>query len=176
MQNGGYTPLHIAAQFGQVDVFKLLVEVYKADIHIRDYSGKTAEYYLKTKKGGPEGSVTLRKKDLGFLRIGSLNVRVKKTTEAFGNFLGMGNSGNIVPLETMNEKVHKGWGSADNVAKENVMGAPKGYAAKKKSKRPIDAGMNSTPTTPKTPTKSIRHFANDSDSDTAAGFDSNWKN
>ncbi|XP_017955704.2 uncharacterized protein LOC108650893, partial [Drosophila navojoa] len=30
-------------------------------------------------------------KDLGFLRIGSLNVRVKKTTEAFSNFLGVGN-------------------------------------------------------------------------------------
>lgn len=29
-------------------------------------------------------------KDLGFLRIGSLNVRVKKTTEAFSNFLGVG--------------------------------------------------------------------------------------
>ncbi|XP_030375084.1 uncharacterized protein LOC115624512 [Scaptodrosophila lebanonensis] len=30
-------------------------------------------------------------KDSGFLRIGSLNVRVKKTTEAFSNFLGVGN-------------------------------------------------------------------------------------
>lgn len=29
-------------------------------------------------------------KDLGFLRIGSLNVRVKRTTEAFSNFLGVG--------------------------------------------------------------------------------------
>ncbi|KAH8405407.1 hypothetical protein KR222_011374 [Zaprionus bogoriensis] len=32
-------------------------------------------------------------KDLGFLRIGSLNVRVKKTTEAFSNFLGVGGNG-----------------------------------------------------------------------------------
>ncbi|XP_054732686.1 uncharacterized protein LOC129240739 [Anastrepha obliqua] len=31
-------------------------------------------------------------KDSGFLRIGSLNVRVKKTTEAFSNFLGVGNA------------------------------------------------------------------------------------
>ena len=34
--------------------------------------------------------VTPLEKDLGFLRIGSLNVRVKKTTEAFSNFLGVG--------------------------------------------------------------------------------------
>ncbi|KAL9901540.1 ankyrin repeat domain family member sosondowah [Glossina fuscipes fuscipes] len=39
-------------------------------------------------------------KDLGFLRIGSLNVRVKKTTEAFSNFLGVGN-GNAI-LHTTN--------------------------------------------------------------------------
>lgn len=56
------------------------------------------------------------------------------------------------------------------------MGAPKGYATKKKSKRPNESGMSSTPTTPKTPNKNMKHFANDSDSDTAAGFDSNWKN
>uniref|UniRef100_A0A1A9V326 Uncharacterized protein n=1 Tax=Glossina austeni TaxID=7395 RepID=A0A1A9V326_GLOAU len=35
-------------------------------------------------------------KDLGFLRIGSLNVRVKKTTEAFSNFLGVGNANAIL--------------------------------------------------------------------------------
>ncbi|XP_062130502.1 uncharacterized protein LOC133841787 [Drosophila sulfurigaster albostrigata] len=37
------------------------------------------------------------KKDLGFLRIGSLNVRVKKTTEAFSNFLGVGNGSGMNP-------------------------------------------------------------------------------
>lgn len=51
---------------------------------------------------------------MGFLRIGSLNVRVKKTTEAFSNFLGVG-GGSVNPLDTMSEKVHKGWGSADNI-------------------------------------------------------------
>lgn len=40
----------------------------------------------------------------GFLRIGSLNVRVKKTTEAFSNFLGVGG-----------DKLHKNWGSADDL-------------------------------------------------------------
>lgn len=57
-------------------------------------------------------------KDLGFLRIGSLNVRVKKTTEAFSNFLGVGgSSGSITPIDHVLEKVHKSWGSADNVSK-----------------------------------------------------------
>lgn len=45
-------------------------------------------------------------KDLRFLRIGSLNVRVKRTTEAFSNFLGVGHNA---------EKIHKTWGSADNI-------------------------------------------------------------
>ncbi|XP_017016419.2 uncharacterized protein [Drosophila kikkawai] len=37
-------------------------------------------------------------KDLGFLRIGSLNVRVKKTTEAFSNFLGVGNGSGVAQM------------------------------------------------------------------------------
>lgn len=68
-------------------------------------------------------------KDLGFLRIGSLNVRVKKTTEAFSNFLGVGSSTmpngsghralharSSAPARTENfDKLHKNWGSADNI-------------------------------------------------------------
>ncbi|XP_076272599.1 ankyrin repeat domain family member sosondowah [Rhynchophorus ferrugineus] len=188
----GYTPLHISAQFGHKEIFKLLIEVYKADTKVRDYSGKMAEYYLISKEQKETGGILLRKmkgrkkqteKDLGFLRIGSLNVRVKKTTEAFSNFLGVGNSGTVNPSDSPGEKMHKGWGSADNVNKENIMGAPKGYIARKRSKRAIDSGLSSTPTTPKAPTKNysstslpLTNFNNDSDSDSAAGFDSNWKN
>ncbi|CAG9821581.1 unnamed protein product [Phaedon cochleariae] len=181
----GYTPLHISAQFGHKDLFKLMIEVYKADPNIRDYSGRTAEYYLmaKEQKDGNTG-ITARKlkgrkkqseKDLGFLRMGSLNVRVKKTTEAFSNFLGVGTA-TINPLDPMEEKVHKGWGSADNVNKDNS-GSIKGYGTKKKNRKPYESGRNSTPTTPRTPTRGFASFnPNDSDSDTAAGFDSNWKN
>ena len=50
-------------------------------------------------------------KDLGFLRIGSLNVRVKRTTEAFSQFLGVATSS----ASSNHEKIHKSWGSADNV-------------------------------------------------------------
>lgn len=53
-------------------------------------------------------------KDMGFLRIGSLNVRVKKTTEAFSNFLGVGGSSSINNVDAP-EKMHKYWGSADNI-------------------------------------------------------------
>lgn len=69
-------------------------------------------------------------KDLGFLRIGSLNVRVKKTTEAFSNFLGVGGSNSLqygshvnhrvlhargsVPMTSF-DMIHKTWGSADNI-------------------------------------------------------------
>jgi len=57
-------------------------------------------------------------KDLGFLRIGSLNVRVKRTTEAFSQFLGVATSSNAASSSSSssgNEKIHKSWGSADNV-------------------------------------------------------------
>ena len=50
-----------------------------------------------------------------FLRIGSLNVRVKKTTEAFGNFLGKSNSS-----ASIERILHKNWGSADNIPEAEV--------------------------------------------------------
>nr|XP_023018730.1 ankyrin repeat domain-containing protein SOWAHC-like [Leptinotarsa decemlineata] len=58
--NGGYTPLHISAQFGHKELFKLLIEVYKADPNIRDYSGRTAEYYLLVKEHKQGPGITLR--------------------------------------------------------------------------------------------------------------------
>ncbi|XP_048525641.1 ankyrin repeat domain-containing protein SOWAHB isoform X3 [Dendroctonus ponderosae] len=189
--NGGYTPLHISAQFDHRNIFKLLIEVYKADTKIRDYSGRTAEYYLLSKEQKENSQVTLRKtkgrkkqsdKDLGFLRIGSLNVRVKKTTEAFSNFLGVGNSGSVNPINSTSEEVQKGWGSADNISKDCTMQPPKGVF-RKKSKRAADSGLSSTPSTPRAPVKNystsslpLTHHINDSDSDNAAGFDSNWQN
>lgn len=57
------------------------------------------------------------------------------------------------------------------------MPAPKGYISKRKSKRNVESlGAYSTPTTPKQTPRNINHKSNpqDSDSDTAAGFDSNW--
>lgn len=74
----------------------------------------------------------------GFLRIGSLNVRVKKTTEAFSNFLGVGatRSSAYVPKFSRDrderrsedyEQVHKTWGSADNIqVRIKVLGGKKG--------------------------------------------------
>ncbi|XP_068892414.1 CARD- and ANK-domain containing inflammasome adapter protein-like isoform X2 [Tenebrio molitor] len=178
----GYTPLHLAAQFGHKNIFDLLVNHYKADAKIRDYSGRLPEYYLKAREQKERKDIRKikgRKKpsDLGFLRIGSLNVRVKKTTEAFSNFLGVG-SGSVNALETTTEKVHKGWGSADNVNQENISPGPKGGFVKKKSKRPYSSGLNSTPGTPKQLARNLNAAfpANESDSDSAAGFDSQWKN
>jgi hypothetical protein len=50
------------------------------------------------------------KEAAGFLRIGSLNVRVKKTTEAFNNLLS--SAGGYNKAE---KQVTKLWGSADNL-------------------------------------------------------------
>ncbi|KAM4711375.1 ankyrin repeat domain-containing protein SOWAHC-like [Anableps anableps] len=44
--NMGYTPLHIAAIHSHMEVLKLLVGAYNADVEIRDYSGRKASHYL----------------------------------------------------------------------------------------------------------------------------------
>ncbi|XP_076159438.1 ankyrin repeat domain-containing protein SOWAHA-like [Alosa pseudoharengus] len=44
--SAGYTPLHLAAMHNHVDVVKLLVGAYDADVEARDYSGKKACQYL----------------------------------------------------------------------------------------------------------------------------------
>nr|CAD7195701.1 unnamed protein product [Timema douglasi] len=110
-------------------------------------------------------------KDLGFLRIGSLNMRVKKTTEAFSNFLGVGTPSS--------DKLHKTWGSADNIQQvEQVMQPPKFAPVKRRRpRRPQDITVShSTPSTPPSQLRSsIVGSVADSDSDNACGFDSNWK-
>lgn len=106
------------------------------------------------------------------MRIGSLNVRVKRTTEAFSNFLGVGQS---------SEKLHKSWGSADNIQQvdRHMMPPPKFAPIKKRrSKRAQDFAMShSMPSTPpsESRTSSGEAAAVDSDSDTACGFGSNWQ-
>lgn len=66
-------------------------------------------------------------KDMKFLRIGSLNVRVKKTTEAFSNFLGVGSTTALLnqrepqanygsETRDNSSNIYKNWGSADNVS------------------------------------------------------------
>ncbi|XP_074646026.1 ankyrin repeat domain-containing protein SOWAHB-like [Tubulanus polymorphus] len=43
----GYTPLHLAAQGNHEDIIDVLIGAYKADVSIRDYSGKKAKHYLR---------------------------------------------------------------------------------------------------------------------------------
>ncbi|XP_043488978.1 ankyrin repeat domain-containing protein SOWAHC isoform X3 [Polistes fuscatus] len=210
--NGGYTPLHIAMQFDHENVFNLLVQVYGANQEIRDYSGKKARQYLVSQEAAVSQD-TFRKikarkkhaeKDLGFLRIGSLNVRVKRTTEAFSQFLGVATSSSN--SNNNSEKIHKSWGSADNVQKldQKVMPPPKYAPVKKRRSRrnqDFSRGQQQTASQPNTPllqgkatirqnqitsrrptsTSSVNSAIptnqqnNDSDSDTACGFDSAWR-
>uniref|UniRef100_A0A672M735 Sosondowah ankyrin repeat domain family Ca n=1 Tax=Sinocyclocheilus grahami TaxID=75366 RepID=A0A672M735_SINGR len=45
--SAGYTPLHLAAMHNHIEVMKLLVGAYDADVDVRDYSGKKAAQYLR---------------------------------------------------------------------------------------------------------------------------------
>ncbi|KAF5289150.1 hypothetical protein FQR65_LT02040 [Abscondita terminalis] len=182
----GYTPLHMAVQFGHTKVYDLLTQVYSANPNIRDFSGRKPNQYniSKTQTANKDTyKIKSRKKmsdkDLRFLRIGSLNVRVKRTTEAFSNFLGVGGGSSINPSDNLPEKVYKSWGSADNLSQDNLMPAPKGYPGKRKSKKSLEySGVSSTPGTPRQVQRNLMHrnSLQDSDSDTAAGFDSQWQN
>ncbi|XP_067116078.1 ankyrin repeat domain-containing protein SOWAHC-like [Osmerus mordax] len=44
--SAGYTPLHLAAMHNHVEVVKLLIGAYDADVEARDYNGKKACQYL----------------------------------------------------------------------------------------------------------------------------------
>ncbi|XP_046734436.1 ankyrin repeat domain-containing protein SOWAHB isoform X3 [Diprion similis] len=201
--NGGYTPLHIAMQFDHENIFNLLVQVYGANQDVRDYSGKKARQYLASQEAAVSQD-TFRKikarkkhaeKDIGFLRIGSLNVRVKRTTEAFSQFLGVATSN----ASTTNEKIHKSWGSADNIQTDHKVMPPPKYAPikKRRSKRAQDFNSHQRNNNPhpqghgQVTDPPQRRFAqqppqvnvevtpsppqNDSDSDNACGFDSAWR-
>ncbi|XP_037977946.2 E3 ubiquitin-protein ligase mind-bomb-like isoform X3 [Plutella xylostella] len=187
--NGGYTPLHLAMQYRHENIYKLLVDVYDADPNMLDWSGKKAKQYLKPMDTSLSPG-SYRKKE-GFLRIGSLNVRVKKTTEAFSNFLGVGatRASAYVPKGRADDRrvsedldhLHKSWGSADSIAKDDKLMLPplstkvrrrgasgrKGLAA---------AHSRSTPSTPDQPRAQMgAGETGDSDSDSAAGFHSAWR-
>ncbi|CAH1716691.1 unnamed protein product [Aphis gossypii] len=176
----GYTPCHLALQFGHEEIYKILVESYGADPNVRDYSGRKPRQY-QTNQDTSLSADTYRKlnarkhkhmeKDLRFLRIGSLNVRVKRTTEAFSNFLGVGHNA---------EKIHKTWGSADNIQQNDAkrMPPPKSVTIKKrKSKRPQDFLRRASAPADRSPDKrkSAEVVTGDSDSDTACGFGTNWQ-
>ncbi|XP_043086466.1 ankyrin repeat domain-containing protein SOWAHC [Puntigrus tetrazona] len=46
--SAGYAPLHLAAMHHHVEVMKLLVGAFDADVEVRDYSGKKAAQYLRS--------------------------------------------------------------------------------------------------------------------------------
>ncbi|CAH0715991.1 unnamed protein product, partial [Brenthis ino] len=219
-ERSGYTPLHIAMQFRHEHVYKLLVEVYNADPNVRDWSGKKARQYLvhmdtSLSPGSYRNSsnninmqrisnivttpteivprnlhLVLKNEKEGFLRIGSLNVRVKKTTEAFSNFLGVGatRSSAYVPksrdrdLDRRSDDGDqlKSWGSADNIQKDDkLMPPPMSSKVRRRGangRRGVGSHSRSTPSTPDQPRAQMgANEDGDSDSDSAAGFHSAWR-
>lgn len=129
---------------------------------------------------------------------------MKRTTEAFSQFLGVATSSSN--SNNNSEKIHKSWGSADNVQKldQKVMPPPKYAPVKKRRSRrnqDFSRGQQQTTSQPNTPllqgkatirqnqitnrrptsTSSVNSAIptnqqnNDSDSDTACGFDSAWR-
>ncbi|XP_053624173.1 uncharacterized protein LOC128683030 isoform X1 [Plodia interpunctella] len=130
---------------------------------------------------------TMSKKE-SFLRIGSLNVRVKKTTEAFSNFLGVGatRSSAYIPKRDREDwrsddgELLKTWSSADNIQKDDkLMPPPMSSKVRRRAangRRGLAAHSRSTPSTPDQPRAQIGGSEDgDSDSDSAAGFHAAWR-
>ncbi|XP_076050986.1 ankyrin repeat domain family member sosondowah [Oratosquilla oratoria] len=183
--NGGYTPLHIAAMYNRHDVFDLLSH-YGADTNLRDYSGKKPRQYsmstipLQGNQKLAQRRNSVKEASTGFLRIGSLNVKVRKTTEAFNQLLS----------RDSDAKLHRAWGSSDSIHdadKDNksMMPPPKfGPIKKRKTKKGADfisrpvslpQGLleSSTPSSTVMTTQ-LPPINADSDSDSAYGFGSEW--
>ncbi|TRY94955.1 hypothetical protein DNTS_004642 [Danionella cerebrum] len=88
---GGYTPLHLATIHGHKKLIRLLVQKYKADVRIRDNSGKRAWQYLSKDEnrdilellGAPQkhviGSTPLMPLDLA-PKPGTTRMNVKRHT------------------------------------------------------------------------------------------------
>ncbi|CAG0901609.1 unnamed protein product [Cyprideis torosa] len=146
----GYTALHLAAQFGRSNVYDLLSNAFSADAKLRDFSGKKPIAYLKKSKLAvsadtasrirdrradrvagnslqvPGDTGTFQRSDGGvresvrFPRIGSINVRVKKTAEAFGRSVTNSwhkASGGGSPQINHSDSLKARWNSTDNVRK-----------------------------------------------------------
>lgn len=57
--HGGYTPLHLACQFGHQEVFDLIVKAYHGDPLIRDNHGKTPRQYMMAQEMTNAAGLTL---------------------------------------------------------------------------------------------------------------------
>ncbi|KAL1440078.1 hypothetical protein MTO96_009895 [Rhipicephalus appendiculatus] len=165
----GYTPLHLAYMFNQYHIAELL-RAYGADANARDNSGRKPGQYqrggvpqpvrttvVSGSKTTPQPSRSLEK-DLGFMRMGSFNSRVKRTAAALTNPFGV-------------QKL-KPWGSADSVADGAApcMAPPKSVVKKKKSKKVIDFPSSSSMDSVKSRLSMTQK--EESDSDSVYGFPS----
>ncbi|XP_070490153.1 ankyrin repeat domain-containing protein SOWAHC [Chironomus tepperi] len=184
--NGGYTSLHIAMQCGRNDIFELLCNVYKADRDILDWSGKKPLDYQKqltSISAHTFSKIKSRKKVSekdSFLRIGSLRIG-----NLLGHTKGHHNNHNFIqrssmqPPSSLDIKVHKNYGSVDNVSlpHSTEMGPPKNSVKKRKQKREYNEHtMHQSQSMPTTPNLETRHKrgSDESDSDSAYGFNDNW--
>jgi ankyrin repeat protein len=57
--HGGYTPLHLACQYGHQEVFDLLVKAYGADPRVRDNAGKTPRQYMMAHEQASMGTLSM---------------------------------------------------------------------------------------------------------------------
>ncbi|XP_063070542.1 ankyrin repeat domain-containing protein SOWAHC [Engraulis encrasicolus] len=92
--SAGYTPLHLAAMHNHVEVMKLLVGAYDADVEMRDYSGKKASQYLSSSVAG----------DLKDIVGGTSDSDVENAESGAGWWrLAKGLPSNLNPLRLLNQ-------------------------------------------------------------------------
>ncbi|XP_020786449.2 LOW QUALITY PROTEIN: ankyrin repeat domain-containing protein SOWAHC-like [Boleophthalmus pectinirostris] len=87
----GYTPLHVAAMHNHMEVVKLLVGAYNADVEIRDYSGRKACQYLTD-------NVSVDIRDI----IGAYEIEIENKPAAAGKRWRFGKVLHAKPLRRLN--------------------------------------------------------------------------
>ncbi|KAL5020899.1 hypothetical protein ScPMuIL_000054 [Solemya velum] len=120
-QRSGYTPLHIAAMQGHEDLIELLVQVYKADSNIRDYSGKKAKQYLRSDASTRAQQLLLSRKlgsnltksmDDSFMRTSSF--RKSNRARAISSLI------QASPSVMRQSMFRTDWGSAEHIGEERL--------------------------------------------------------
>ncbi|CAF4750283.1 unnamed protein product [Pieris macdunnoughi] len=149
-------------QFRRENVYRLLVEVYNADPNVRDWSGKKPRHYL-------------------------VHMDTSLSPGSYRKKRGATRSSAYVPKSARERELDrrsddsdqlKSWGSADNIQKEDKMLPPMNSKVRRRGasgRRGVASHSRSTPSTPDQPRAQIGVDNGDSDSDTAAGFHSAWR-
>ncbi|XP_060074551.1 ankyrin repeat domain-containing protein SOWAHA-like [Ylistrum balloti] len=147
----GYTPLHLASMHGHEQIIELLVQTFKADPNIRDFSGKKAKQYL------PNSASTKAQQMLLSRRLGASLVSSRSLDDSFLRSTSFRKSNRAKAITSLIQTTSAGmrkamlrtsWqGSAENMASDRSRGL--------RSRSPSSTPPGSAGPSPQTPRRGV---------------------